>query len=91
MSGECIRVKNPAGSLTESLIDAINHAVTHPPVTIIVDGEEDLAVIPMVIAAPVGAIVLYGQPHEGVVLREVTPEAQVTARQLLERFTKSRL
>jgi uncharacterized protein (UPF0218 family) len=91
MSGECIRVKNPAGSLTESLIDAIRHAVAHPPVTIIVEGEEDLAVIPMVIAAPLGTIVLYGKPHEGVVLREVTPAAQETARQLLERFTESRV
>jgi len=91
MSGECIRVKNPAGSLTESLIDAIRHAVDHPPVTIIVEGEEDLAVIPMVIAAPLGTIILYGQPHEGVVLREVTPAAQETARQLLERFTESRV
>lgn len=84
--GDCIRVKNPAGSLTEDLISAINGAVANPPATIIVDGEEDLAVIPMVIAAPLGSIVLYGQPHEGVVLRTVTPEAQVTARQFLERF-----
>jgi GTP-dependent dephospho-CoA kinase len=91
VSGECIRVKNPAGSLTDDLIDAINHAVMHPPVTIIVDGEEDLAVIPMVIAAPLGSIVLYGQPHEGVVLREVTYEAQEIARQFLERFTRSRV
>ncbi len=91
ISGECIRVKNPAGSLTESLIDAINHAVTHPPATIIVEGEEDLAVIPMVIAAPVGSIVLYGQPHEGVVLRYVTPESKATARQLLERFARSKV
>jgi GTP-dependent dephospho-CoA kinase len=90
ISGECIRVKNPAGSLTESLIGAINHAVAHPPATIIVEGEEDLAVIPMVIAAPLGAIVLYGQPHEGIVLRDVTPESQATARQLLERFTRSK-
>ena len=88
-SGECIRVKNPAGSLTDELVAAINHAVAHPPATIIVDGEEDLAVIPMVIAAPIGSIVLYGQPHEGVVLRTVTPDAQATAREFLERFARS--
>jgi len=86
VSGECIRVKNPAGSLTTDLIDAIRYAVAHPPMTIVVDGEEDLAVIPMVIAVPLGSIVLYGQPNEGVVLRTVTPEAQMMARQFLERF-----
>ena len=89
ISGECIRAKNPAGSLTEDLIEAISHAVAHPPATIIVDGEEDLAVIPIVIAAPLGVIVLYGQPHEGVVLHTVTPESQATARKLLERFIRS--
>lgn len=87
LTGNCIRVKNPAGTLTEDLIDAVNKAITCPPVTLIVDGEEDLAVIPVVIAAPQGAIVLYGQPHKGVVLRRVTPEAKIVARQLLERFT----
>jgi uncharacterized protein (UPF0218 family) len=87
LTGSCIRVKNPAGTLTDDLIDAVDKAIACPPVTIIVDGEEDLAVIPVVIAAPHGALVLYGQPHKGVVLRRVTPEAKIMARQLLERFT----
>jgi uncharacterized protein (UPF0218 family) len=90
VSGMCIRVKNPAGSLTEDLIEAIDRAVAHPPSTILVDGEEDLAVIPMVIAAPLGSIVLYGQPNEGVVLRTVTPEARETARKFLEHFTHAK-
>ena len=90
VSGECRQVKNPAGTLTDDLIAAIDHAVAHPPSTIIVEGEEDLAVIPMVIAAPLGSIVLYGQPNEGVVLRRVTPEAQATAYKFLEHFIRSR-
>jgi uncharacterized protein (UPF0218 family) len=89
VSGECIRVKNPAGSLTDDLIAAIDYAVAHPPFTIFVDGEEDLAVIPMVIAASPGSVVLYGQPNEGVVLRTVTVEAQATARKFLEHFIRS--
>ncbi len=52
--GECIRVKNPAGTLTDDLIHALEHAIEHPPVTVIVEGEEDLAVIPLVIAASGG-------------------------------------
>jgi hypothetical protein len=87
--GVCIRVKNPAGSLTDELIHALDYAVMHPPVTVLVDGEEDLAVIPLVIAAPVGAIVLYGQPHQGVVLRTVNPEAKETARNFLNHFIRS--
>ena len=87
--GECIRVKNPAGTLTDDLIRALDHAIMNPPATVIVDGEEDLAVIPLVIAAPNNAIVLYGQPHQGVVLRRVNPEAKETARHFLTHFIDS--
>ena len=54
-----------------------------------VDGEEDLAVIPLVIAAPDGAIVLYGQPHQGVVLRTVDCAAKETACNFLSHFIRS--
>ena len=87
--GECIRVKNPAGTLTDELERALEHAVLHPPVTILVDGEEDLAVIPLVLAAPMGAVVLYGQPKKGVVLRTIDPEAKATARQFLAHFIRT--
>jgi len=86
--GEYIRVKNPAGTLTDDLIRALEHAVGHSPFTVIVDGEEDLAVIPLVIAAPDGAIVLYGQPGQGVVLRTVNADAKNTARQFLGHFIR---
>jgi uncharacterized protein (UPF0218 family) len=87
--GECIRVKNPAGTLTDELIRALDHAIRYPPVTVIVDGEEDLAVIPLVIAAPDGAVVLYGQPHKGVVLRIVNHQARETARHFLTHFIRT--
>jgi len=87
--GECIRVKNPAGTLTDDLIRALEYAVDHPPFTVIVDGEEDLAVIPLVMAAPDGAIILYGQPRQGVVFRVVNSDAKYTARQFLSHFIRS--
>jgi len=89
--GECINVKNPAGSLTDELIRALSFGVSHPPVTIIVDGEEDLAVIPLILAAPQGAIILYGQPRKGVVMRTVNHEAQETARHFLDHFIPSEI
>jgi GTP-dependent dephospho-CoA kinase len=89
ISGECIRVKNPAGTLTDDLIRALEHAIENPPVTVIVEGEEDLAVIPLVIAAPEGAVVLYGQPRQGVVLRIVDSEAKNIARHFLSHFIRS--
>jgi uncharacterized protein (UPF0218 family) len=87
--GECISVKNPAGTLTNELIHALERAVRNPPATIIVDGEEDLAVIPLVLTAHDGAIVLYGQPHKGVVLRTVDSGARKTAQRFLAHFIRT--
>lgn len=86
--GECIRVENPPGTITDELVRALEHAIGHTPVTILVNGEEDLAVLPLVIAAPESAIVLYGQPHKGVVLRRIDPEAKETARNFLKQFVR---
>jgi uncharacterized protein (UPF0218 family) len=55
---------------------------------IFVDGEEDLAVIPLVLAAPSGAAVLYGQPGEGVVLRIVDASAKREAETILKAFVR---
>jgi hypothetical protein len=67
---------------------ALGQAIARTPVTIVVDGEEDLAVIPLVLAAPDGAIVLYGQPHKGVVLRTVDARAKAAARELMKHFIR---
>ena len=88
VTGNCIRVENPPGTITDDLVQALGQAVASTPVTIIVDGEEDLAVIPLVLAAPDGAIVLYGQPHKGVVLRTVDARAKSAARELMKHFVR---
>ncbi|WP_292370576.1 GTP-dependent dephospho-CoA kinase family protein [Methanoregula sp. UBA64] len=88
VKGTCIRVKNPPGTITDELIQALYDALAHPPATILVDGEEDLAVIPLVIAAPDSSVLLYGQPREGVVLRTIDAAAKTAAISLLAQFTR---
>ena len=83
-----IRVVNPPGMITPDLISGLDDALTDPPALVFVDGEEDLAVIPLVIASPDGAIVLYGQPNEGIVLREIDESARQEARVLLSYFVR---
>jgi len=89
VTGRHIRVKNPAGSLTDELVAGIRDAIQDPPATIDVTGEEDLAVIPLVIEAPPGSVVLYGQPHRGVVLCPVDTRAKEKAVKLLSHFILS--
>ena len=84
----CIRVKNSAGTLTDELIEALDLALADPPTLIYVDGEEDLAVIPLVIAAEEGGVVLYGQPGEGVVVRVVDMMAKQRAKEMLALFER---
>ncbi|NLA39508.1 MAG: DUF359 domain-containing protein [Methanomicrobiales archaeon] len=83
-----ITAKNPPGTITDELVVAIGDAIGDPPGVILVDGEEDLAVIPLVIAAPPGSAVLYGQPGEGVVLRIVDASAKREAKAILEAFVR---
>ena len=70
-----LNAENPAGTITQGLCKTIKKAfglyISGFNVLIVVDGEEDLAVLPCVITAPPGTVVLYGQPGEGVVLCEV--------------------
>lgn len=81
-----IDVKNPAGTITDELIEALKVSVSVNPVLVFVDGEEDLAVIPLVISAPDGSVILYGQPDEGVVVLVVDASARVKAEELLALF-----
>ena len=81
-----IAVSNPAGMITASLIRAVEDAMDSGPCLIRVDGEEDLAVIPAIRAAPDGACVLYGQPGEGVVVISVDVNARDKADKLFRLF-----
>ncbi|MBT8508832.1 hypothetical protein AZH53_10485 [Methanomicrobiaceae archaeon CYW5] len=89
LSSRRIEVANPPGMLTGELIAALDEGVAASPVLVFVDGEEDLAVIPAVLAAPDGAVVLYGQPCEGVVALLVDAERKRKAEWLLSLFEKS--
>ena len=82
------RVANPAATLTDELEAAIRDALAHPPAMIVVDGEEDLAVVPLALAAPEGAALVYGQPGAGVVVSTIDPERRELARALLDLFVE---
>ncbi|MDD3407412.1 MAG: GTP-dependent dephospho-CoA kinase family protein [Methanomicrobium sp.] len=83
-----IEVKNPAGFITEELISALQKGVNNPPALVHVDGEEDLAVIPLVMMLPEKSAVLYGQPSRGVVVRIVDNESKKLAEELFSLFVK---
>ena len=76
---------NPAAEITMQSIDMIKKAFTcKPPVRLVINGEEDLLVIPVCIHAPENALVLYGQPNEGLVIVRITPEIRNKTQRILD-------
>ena len=82
-----IEATNPPGTLTDDLLAALTAALEDDgPVTIRVDGEEDLTTLPAILVARTGATVVYGQPGEGIVRVAVTPESRQAASELFSRL-----
>lgn len=80
-----LEARNPPGHLTDDLDAAVRDAVRGAGTAqVVVDGEEDLAVIPVVLHADVGSRVLYGQPDCGVVVVEVTEERKREIKRLVD-------
>ncbi|SIR48562.1 hypothetical protein SAMN05421858_2453 [Haladaptatus litoreus] len=82
-----VPVENPAGVLTHDLLSALVGAIAAPEATVlVVDGEEDLAALPAVLAVPEGGSVVYGQPNEGMVLVQVTSAVKEQVADLLSQM-----
>lgn len=86
-----LTVTNPAAVLTESLLLALRVAIVGADADgantlLTVDGEEDLATLPVILAAPAGATIVYGQPGEGMVRVTVDGATRELAGDLLARM-----
>jgi hypothetical protein len=84
-----VTVSNPAATLTAELLTALREAIERADdesTLVVVDGEEDLASLPALVAAPRGASIVYGQPGEGMVLVGVKRETTDRARDLLSQM-----
>jgi len=84
--------KNPPGTITDELWETIDLAIKKTTNNgakqlIVVKGEEDLAVLPCIVMAPDNAVVLYGQPNEGLVFLNVF-KVRKRANELLKLFKK---
>ena len=67
--------QNPPGEISQDSISIIKSAFElKPPIRLIVDGEEDLLVLPVCIYAPENFVVMYGQPNEGLVIVKINHE-----------------
>lgn len=69
-----VRVANENGTISVKMIEALANAIETSAKHLIVDGEEDLAAVALVLLAPLGTHIYYGQPKIGMVDMIVTEE-----------------
>ncbi|MFZ5534936.1 MAG: pantetheine-phosphate adenylyltransferase [Patescibacteria group bacterium] len=94
-----MNVSSGPGFISDTALTAIRTAMTSVsglPIVIEVNGEEDLLTIPVIMEAPIGSFVYYGQPklpdiaiQNGIVAVPVTRETKEVAIALLRRFVTS--
>lgn len=82
-----LRTRNPAGTIDADAWAALGEAITLKSQTaVIVEGEEDLLVLPLISLMPLGSLIVYGQPREGIVVVEVSEERRVWVEALMARM-----
>jgi uncharacterized protein (UPF0218 family) len=82
------KVRNPAGIITKEAWDTIREALKDREALILVDGEEDLLAIPAVLESPDNALVVYGQPSEGLVVVTASLEKKSEVRKIVNQMTE---
>ena len=86
-----IYAKNPQATITDEAIGAIQGSLKVSKRTrIVVDGEEDLLTLIAVAYAPENTLVVYGQPHEGIVVVKATETKKAEIARILETMGKAR-
>lgn len=85
---ETIEVSNPPGKIGSELFQAISDWFdsSKKQTVILIHGEDDLAVLPVLLMSPLGYTIFYGQPQEGIVKVDVTEDQKKHAFQLFLLF-----
>jgi uncharacterized protein (UPF0218 family) len=82
-----VHVPNVPATVDSEAWAVLREAVTlKRRVAVVVEGEEDLLVLPLLAEMPLGSVIAYGQPHEGLVVVTVTGEKRDWARDFLTRM-----
>jgi uncharacterized protein (UPF0218 family) len=83
-----IKTQNQAGRIQAQAWQAVEQAILGEGILVEVDGEEDLLTIVAVDSAPLGSLVVYGQPGKGIVLVRVSDATKGDARAILDQMEK---
>jgi len=86
-----VKVTNAPGSITIESQSVLYQAVQeNEHLAIIVEGEEDLLVLPLMAYMPLGSVIIYGQPREGMVVITLNEERRSWATRFMKNMSKKR-
>ena len=81
---EKVTVINPAGTIKAEAQRVLWNAITlKKRLGVVVEGEEDLLVLPLMAMMPIGSVIVYGQPREGMVVVTLTEERRRWAKNFM--------
>jgi len=84
---EVVTLRNEPGLIRVSAVEKMRELIASgKKYLVVVEGEEDLLVIPLVLHLKEGTYVVYGQPNAGVVALEVNEFSRLRVKNLLESF-----
>lgn len=85
-----VRVVSGPGYISKEAIDVIKtwSSERYYNQAVVVEGEEDLLVLPVVVYAPLKSIVYYGQPKEGMVMIEVNEKKREEVKSIMDQFVQ---
>ena len=87
---ETMRLRNIQGTISEDAWIVVASAIKHKnKVKVVVEGEEDLLTLVSVLEAPEKALVVYGQPREGMVVVEVTSQKKNEINRIVDSMERS--
>jgi uncharacterized protein (UPF0218 family) len=79
-----VTVSNPAGTIKAEAQRVLGDAITlKKRLGVVVEGEEDLLVLPLMAMMPIGSVIVYGQPREGMVVVTLTEERRRWAKDFM--------
>ena len=82
-----LTVKNNPGEISNDSFNLVKNIFQQkPPIRLLVDGEEDLLVLPVCLFAPENSVVMYGQPNEGLVIAEITDEVRAKVQKIVNQM-----
>lgn len=84
-------VINKAGTINKVAYQALKKAIMlKKKLAIIVEGEEDLLVIPLMVMMPLNSVIIYGQPNEGMVMIHLTEEKRRWAENFMSKMEEEK-